>query len=460
MINRVFNLQTAPAAFADYLQVLEPGARRLRRRAVLTRPGGDDWTLLCCTVEGPSDMSEGNEATPSRHYADSVLYEDWLTGDECQWFIDAIQTGQVAFGDIRIARNGNPTWRMERLPLKNTYMARAGLCVATPFQERSAGIAQGPLLASGEPYYPDLHTAAGHWLPFPVYHGHSDARNQEIIFLLPEVRAFFADAKLRDDVLEVSVGGTEAAGAVLTVKGAYWNNGAMHHFEEAVKDGTARISVPGDTHRLEYVLMDAGGTVYDFQQENRFNDSGLGMHRLDNTARDLVRQVLTACLDGEGMHNEFKPFIEDTKAIGPKDQKTKLRQLVTTVVAFANTQGGCIYIGIDNECGLAGIAEALQKLAKKEVSEDVASHYCRALTARLRDQLIGDIPMRISHVTVNGALIVVVEVSQSPTKPAMVKDDNILYIRAGANNRQLPPDQWQNVLGGGSSPGMFRPGPG
>ncbi len=460
MMNRVLNLPTPPAALADYLRGLGQNARRLRRRAVMTRPGGDNWTLLCCTIEGRPDTSAESEATTSRHYTDAVLYEDWLTADECRRFIDEIQAGRVAFGDIHISRNGNPTWQMERLPLKNTYMARAGLCVTTPFRERSAGIAQGPLLAAGEPYYPDLHEAAGHWLPFPVYHGHSDARNQAIIFLLPEARAFFADAKLRDGVLEVSVGGTEAASAALTVKGAYWNNGAMHHFEEAVQDGTARISVPVDTHRLEYVLMDADGAVYDFQQENRFNDSGLGMHRLDNTAQDLVRQVLTACLDGEGMHNEFKPFIEDTKAIGPKVQKTKLRQLVTTVVAFANTQGGRIYIGIDNECGLAGIAEALQKSAEKEVSEDVASHYCRALTARLRDQLIGDIPMRISHVTVNGALIIVVEVSQSPAKPAMVKDDNSFYVRAGSNNKQLPPDQWQSVLGGGNSPGILRFDPG
>ncbi|MGH9434381.1 MAG: AlbA family DNA-binding domain-containing protein [Terriglobia bacterium] len=456
MMNRMFNLPAPPAALADYLERLGQSAMRLRRRAVLMRPGGNNWTLLCCTVEGHLDTSAGSVATSSRRYADAILYEDWLTADECRRFIDEIQAGKVAFSDISIARNGNPTWQMERLPLKNTYMARAGLCVVTPFQERSAGIAQGPLLAAGEPYYPELHEAAGHWLPFPVYHGQSDARNQEVIFLLPEVRAFFADAKLRDGALEVSVGGTEAASAALTVKGAFWKNRAMHHFEKTVRDGVARISVPGDAHRLEYVLMNADGAVYDFQQENRFNDSGLGMHRLDGVAQELVQQVLTACLDGEGMHNEFKPFIYDVKAIGPKDQKTKLRQLVTSVVAFANTQGGRIYIGINNECGLEGISESLQKWSKRDVNDEVADQYCRALTARLRDHLIGDIHLRIAHVTVNSALVVVVEVSPTPAKPAMVKDDNILYVRAGANNKQLPPDQWQSVLGGRPSPGIFQ----
>ena len=447
MMNRLINLPAPPAALSDYLKGVERDARRLRRRAVLTRPSGDNWTLLCCTVEGPSDTSEESKVISSRRYADAVLFEDWLEANECRRFLDEIQSGVVTFGEFRITRNGNPTWRMEHLPLKNTYMARAGLSITTPFQDRSAGISQSPLLAAKEPYYPDLHEAAGHWLPFPVYHGHSDARNQEIIFLLPETRAFFADAKFRNGVLEISIGGTRATNIALTAKGAYWNNSAMHHFEEAVRNGMVQIPIPGTPHRLEYVLMDEDGTVYDFQQENRFNDSGLGMHRLDNAAQDLVQQILTACLDGEDMHNEFKRFIEHAEPIGPKDRKTKFRELVTTVVAFANTQGGRIYIGIDDECGLEGISETLQKSAKKEVDDDVANHYCRALTARLRDHLMGEIPMRVSHVDVNGILIVVVEVSQSPKKPVMVKDDNIFYVRAGASNKQLPPDQWRNILG-------------
>lgn len=456
-MNRVFNLPAPPAALADYLQSLGEG-RRLRRRAVLTRPGGDNWTLLCCTVEGRPDTSEESEPIPSRLYADSVLHEDWLTADGCRRFIDDIEAGHVTFGDIHITRNGNVTWQMERLPLKNLYMARAGLCITTPFQERSAGTAQGPLLAATEPYYPDLHEAARHWLPFPVYHGHSDARNQEVIFLLPEVRAFFADAKFRDGVLEVSIDGTGTLGVALIVKGAYWHNGVLYHFDEAVRDATVRISIPGDAHRLEYVLMDAAGAVYDFQQENRFNESGLGMHRQDNAAQGLTNQVLAACLDGEGMHTEFKPFIDCTQGIGTRDKRTKLRELVTTVVAFANTQGGRIYLGIDNECGLAGIGEALQKWSKKEISADVADHYCRALTARLRDHLIGDIPMRVSQVTIHGTLIVVVDVSQSPAKPATVKDDNILYVRAGSNNRQLPPDQWKVILNVQDDGGVLRLG--
>jgi hypothetical protein len=83
-----------------------------------------------------------------------------------------------------------------------------------------------------------------------------------------------------DGLLEISVGGTAAVGTALTVQGAYRQDKSLHHFESAVSGGKASVQVPGDARRLEYALTDAGGGVYDFQQENRFNDSGLGMNRL------------------------------------------------------------------------------------------------------------------------------------------------------------------------------------
>jgi hypothetical protein len=133
---------------------------------------------------------------------------------------------------------------MELLPLKNNYMRCAGRCVTAPFQSQSAGISQDPLLTSNEPYYPNLNEASKHWLPFPIYHGQSDARKQEIIFLLPETRAFLGRAQFRDGMLELNIGGTEVHDKALTVKGAYWNNGVIHHFDDLVRNGKAMISVP------------------------------------------------------------------------------------------------------------------------------------------------------------------------------------------------------------------------
>jgi hypothetical protein len=450
------NSQRPPDKLTEYLQTsLDQSARALRRRAVLTRSADDNWLLVCCTVDAFPDSRQRPDLVAPRHYPQAVLYEDWLTAEDCRKFIDDVQNGQVTFGTVRIERKANPTWRMEILPLKNSSMARAGFCVGTRFEENFTGTAQGPLLASGAPYYPDLTEAARDWLPFTVYHGESDARNHDIIFLLPEARAFFTNAESHAGILEVSIEGTDAEQLSLIVKGAYWQHGSIRHFQNDVKAGRARMRVPDDMDRLEYVLMDSKGAVYDFQREDRFNHSGLGRKRVDRAARDLVQQVRTACLEGEGVQIEFKPFIDCDQAIGPKNRKTKLRELVTTIVAFANTQGGRIYIGIDDECGLSSIGPDLQRWAKAEVSEDVAERYRGALTGKIRNQVIGDLPMRVSHTLVDDALVVIIDVSQSAAKPVVVRDDNLLYVRAGASNKQLSPNQWESVLAGKDSEGLF-----
>lgn len=431
------NSPDPPNTLIEYLQMsLNQGAGQLRRRAVLARPAGGDWLLLCCAVEAFPDSGPRPDPVAPRRYPPCVLYEDWLTPEECRKFIDDVQNGEVTLGDIRIERRGNPSWRIELLPLKNSYMGRAGVCAATRFEEGTAGIAQGPLLAPGEPYYPDLIEAAGNWLPFTIYHGDHDARNQEIIFLLPEARAFFASAGTYNGVWQIDIGGTGIDRLSLTVKGAYWEGSCMTHFEKEVTNGKARLSVPDDVDRLEYVLTDSDGTVYDLQREDRFYHTGLGRQRLDGAARDLAEQVRTACLEGEGMRIEFKPFIDCERGMGTKANKTKLRELITTVVAFANTQGGRIYIGIDDDCCVSGIAQELEQWAKAEVSEDAANRYRGALTRKIKDDLVGDVPVRVSYTLVDDAPVMIVDVAQSAAKPVMVRGDNILYVRAGASNRQ------------------------
>ena len=257
-------------------------------------------------------------------------------------------------------------------------------------------------------------------------------------------------------MLELSVGGSHIERTQLAVKGAYWTGNGLQHFENAVNNGKASVPMPNHAHRLEYVLVDADGALHDFQREDRFGHSGLGTKRLDSAAQNLAQQVLNACRDGEGMNNEFKPFISQTDNMGPKDKKTKFREVVTTAVAFANTQGGCIYLGIDAECTLSGVTDELRKWAKGDVNEEVTRRYCGALTSRLKDELLGDVPLRVSHVTVNGALVVVIEVSPSPAKPVRIRDDNLFYIRAGASNKQLPPEEWESFLGGRNTDGVFR----
>jgi predicted HTH transcriptional regulator len=143
--------------------------------------------------------------------------------------------------------------------------------------------------------------------------------------------------------------------------------------------------------------------------------------------------------------------------MGTPRNKEKIRELVTTVVAFSNTKGGCVYVGIDDECGLTDITHELQKWAQQDRADPI-KRYCGALRNAIRGKIEGDLSMQVSHATVDGALVIIVNVDQSPSKPVMVTDDNLLYVRVGSNNKQLPPTQWASVLGPSASGGLPPPG--
>lgn len=453
---RSYNLNAPPERFISYLaKFAEPEGVRFRRRAVLTQTDKAEWRLVCCGVEGIPSVSKDITKTSSQHYDHAVLYEDWLTADECRDFVEQAQRGRVLFGDIALERDGNAYWELELVPLNNMSMARAGLVVQTQFAPNVNQMSRGPLLAKGAPYFPDLSEAARHWLPLNIYHGDSDARNGRIIFLLPELRSFFVAAKYEKEILTLHIEGTEADSAALVVKGAYWVDKAYTSFEEPVRKGEAKISVPAASERLEYLLLDEKSDIRDFQCEDRLNHSGLGKGHLAGSSEDLGQQVRAACLEGEGQEVEFKPFIDCTAGMGSGTKKTKFRELVTTVVAFANTKGGRIYMGVNDECCISGVNQGLQQWAEANVTDETAERYRGALTAKLRDQIIGDVSIRVSYVFVEEFLIVIVDVSQSPAKPASIRQNNILYVRAGASNKQLPPDQWSAVLTPSNHAGNF-----
>jgi hypothetical protein len=417
-----------------------------RRRAVLAF-ANNAWCMVCCTVEAFGRGEGVPTPVASRRYPLAVLYEDFLTAKECFDLAHQLQNGLIQFGDLDLSPAKNPQWTTEFFPLANDRMKRSGYVIELNFDTRAAWPSGKVLIAPNEPYYPDIEEAARDWLPFPVYHGHSDGRNDRILFLLPETRAFIADvASPRGGVLEVTLAGTEIDASSFWIKGAYWQGKSMRQLDEAVKGGKATLAVPEDADRLEYYLLDSGGTRYDFQRENRFGHAGLGRKRLNPVEANLVEQVRKACQEAEGLHVEFKPFIDPNEKLTEHKEKTKLHELLRTVVAFANTKGGRIYLGVNDDCSVPGIDQSFQKWAKAAIDESSLQRYLGTLKSRVKTLIQGEVTLTLSHATLDGVHVVIVEVPPLAEKPVAVKDDNRLYVRNGPNNVPAPPELWKSIL--------------
>ncbi|MBA9930739.1 schlafen family protein [Burkholderia sp. 140710038-1] len=444
-MNREYTSGTLPDKLVEYFSNVGE-TDRFRRRAVLTYTDGN-WRLLCCTVEllrcdagTPSDVS-------TRRYECAMLYEDELSASQCLEFARELTNGFLQLDDVRLTPEAPLQWSTELVPLNNDYMPNAGLIVGLRISSNGMHAHAAPLLSPTQPYYPDIEDAARDWLPFPIYHGRGDGRNDQLLFLLPEKRAFVSDARFCDDrTLEITVAGTAVDEIALIVKGAYWEGTAIRHFDASINGSICWVAVPDHIDRLEYYLIALDGTVFDFHREARLSSIALGKKILGPKQRSLGEQIGMALHDGEGQRVEFKPFVEPGQSLGTGANKTKLREIVTTVVAFANTHGGHIYIGVDDDCIPAGIEQQLERWAKAPADEVNVDRYLGMLKSKIKGFIQGEVELHLSRTYFNDALIVIVEVLSAAQKPVAVQHDAYLYARAGASNRKVPPELWRSIL--------------
>lgn len=436
MFDRSYNIIKPTEEVFSFLKANQSGCQSLRRRAVIYNSDGK-WLMQACVVEGISDSRGEITIENSRFYPRAVLFEDWLLLDELPGFIAQITQGSFSLGEYVLeATNSSRQWTKERLPLSNSYMSYAGYVWSSKFHDHVNSM-NGELLAPRQPYYPDLHEAVKDWLPFPVYQGSSDSRKGEIILLLPETRAYFEEAIPHGDSIDLHIAGAEANNLLLEVKGAWWDENGIHHFSENVSDGRALLIIPEDAKRLDYVLVDTDGAVYDFQQEDGYRHTGLGRKRTMNKDRTLANIVREACRIGEGPKIEFKPFINL--------ENNKLIEIFKTVAAFANAQGGRIFLGINDDCEIEGISEQLQKLEKAD-ADTACAQYLGKIRGRIRDKLQGEVQMDFNQTVVDGQKIAVIEISEAKEKPVTIQQDKILYIRRGSSNAKASPEEWKVII--------------
>ena len=116
-------------------------------------------------------------------------------------------------------------------------------------------------------------------------------------------------------------------------------------------------------------------------------------------------------------------------------------------MAFANTQGGRIFLGIDDDCGLLGIDEPLSKWAQSQAGEVACNRYFGALLGRIRDVVVGDPGIRFMQTLIDDYRIAIIEVSAAQEKPICIHQDKYLYIRRGSSNSKASPLEWKTIIG-------------
>lgn len=303
-----------------------------------------------------------------------------------------------------------------------------------------------------------------------AFHGSSDARLGGLRLFFPDCRARFERMRFEDGKLSVTVEIREAALSALRIKGASAGQDASERFDRDLGPGPKLTSKPEDRRKgrirkgsakpptladvpsprlvsatfalppraadLDLFLVGPDGWIYDYHNETRFRHGGNRrvLEPLANAASidDAVRRAISF---GEGPTVEFKVALQLS---GDKKQT----ELIKTAIAFANTTGGQLLIGVDDSCDVVGIES---EIGRPKLKDESFARAAQKYSAELRQFIIGKLtqvpPIAATPVSVDDHTVILVSIGEAAIKPCARMWTNEIFVRRGANSVTPSPEE-------------------
>lgn len=254
------------------------------------------------------------------------------------------------------------------------------------------------------PYYPDYRDAISDILYLTP--GGASPRNIDIF--LPDFRGRILRVRVDNERILVDVQVAEAEENDVGVK-LYIRYEKETGTSETlkVKDGTAEYTSSMRPHSVDaaLILRDNGDLI----DNRRF--SLVGPPSEDVIMIDPVNRIKQLVDRGEGLNVEFKQTLNTSKE----------GEYLESVTAFANTEGGFLLVGVNDNCDVTGWSGDTESI----------------LTDRISDLCDPLVKMKVTKdIEVEGQLVTMVEVPEGKDKPYILKNRGVM-VRIGASDRQI-----------------------
>lgn len=268
-------------------------------------------------------------------------------------------------------------------------------------------VPSGPLVVPGQELVISPSRYLDDWLGLPASSS-SDYR-RGIAVMLPDFRGAIRRVRIKSVGIYVEVTPGSRGLHALTLRAAC---GPSH-------DDAPEVRVQRDGHGYSiqqngimdvlwlFLVDDRTGEVVDWAEI-----TGSNMRHLPEVEVEVPeQQVLHLVAQGESEVVEFKRILGEAK------------EFVETILAFANSDGGKIFLGVSDHGEIVGLEAAGKTVQKAQAWMEL---YCDP-----------PIDIRCDIVPVEGKQIVQVEVPRGPNRPYMHKENKVIYVRRGATDRMI-----------------------
>jgi hypothetical protein len=297
-------------------------------------------------------------------------------------------------------------------------------------QDKHASLlSQDAVVCAGLPAYRNVVAASESWV-----HGRAISRQTvgsdagRLTITLPDTRARITRAELEADAVTITLE-AQTNRDDLALQVASPTKLAISPADVLPVPPTVRFEVPAETEEITLFLINKPRELLAQVELSRVTP-------LFGEAPERLRTLRAAQVDllaGESETIEFKPFCDL--------HSDKGAELLETVVAFANTCGGRLYIGIDRH-GVPEGVQALRKYAEVKLRQSAPSAMLKDYKGRVGELIcdklkaVPDFDTR--ELSIEGAPVLVVDVLRGSKVPYSTHQHDV-FIRKGSTNRKPDP---------------------
>lgn len=415
---------------ADHLRgVHRPYAGAQFRLAIAGAATGQRL-LTGCVLFRPKHVA----SRPVADYGRVIFLEHWCQDQSAAFdLFSKLLLGQAEFDGYKVQGTFSQSrWERHTYPIGGDEFASGWKLISSLDQVRDTNdfqthLGQGPLLGYGLRPYLGPAQAIAEWIfgmRSDSYSGSLPHPN-EIVTILPDTRARIVSGQWTPEILAIEL---ELNVPHDSVQLQIAHVGSMSPFRiTSASEGNQDIEVPDDTREIAVYLVHSSGDCITWVHLSRLYPT-VGSSKAEASAEELAVRDLRS---GEGDTVEYKPFLS------PNDSKET--EVVKTAVAFANTAGGRIYVGVRDEDGSPQGGSELRKAFSAGIEEA-----WKAQADRLRWLIANRVnprpPFVIDKLLVFGEPVVVVAVEPGKEGPYSMHDNQI-FVRRGATNLRPSPQE-------------------
>ncbi len=303
----------------------------------------------------------------------------------------------------------------------------------------SFAVPNGPFLAPDRNIFaPDLPTLAAYWLKAP-YWSDWNTISHEYRVILEDRRARITGLTATNAHLSVRV---EAITTDLLYCGVSVTafTGDEFRYVVQVEGGSAEFEFDSAVQQLDLWLMIQDGDALDRYSESPTRASWGRERSIYNRPPELANPSLAtlkaALSSGEGQEIEFKPFI----CLRPRDRKSQ--EILECASAFANADGGHLFMGVTDYGEPVGIDTRLQRAYGSRCKNDIVclrDAYIRDLKLLLNEGLNPPVDVAFDWFALALTSVLRIHVHSSPNITTHLIENGEIFTRVGATNRKVRP---------------------